>query len=445
MYPVLTDGEYIKIVPDGAAIVTDMESKLFRRAINETALSILQRCDGLHSVDDIVLSMSAEYGEDPGVAERLVRKFVNQSISLGTLRMNLEKSSRPPSILGSSEYWVPEVVILELTKRCLLKCKHCYANAGSVRAREMDFDILLKLYREMSKTGVSIIQLTGGEPLLYSRFPELLDEVAQDRTDLIVTTSGNYLRDDCMEALKGFPRRRLSVQISVDGFARSHDAIRGVESSYDNAIASIEQLVDLGCQVIVASTYLDQTPEEMDAFCGYIKGLGVTGHRIGLAIPKGRAVKNCDELTSAKIDEYNELVSGLVDKYDSPGFHVRRAENNEPIKRLNCGAGSRLLYVDSAFRFQPCPTIDTPFGAYTGEGDFLSLIQKWSRAFAAIQAPSDSLCGKCAKRCVCQNCMSQAVLYSGEVSSCACLNAELGKVLGSLHGLEASEGKALDD
>ena len=65
-------------------------------------------------------------------------------------------------------------VLLEVTKRCNLRCRFCFANGGSAD-EELSLDVLKESVRDIvAKRGNVLLQLSGGEPTLRNDLPELV-------------------------------------------------------------------------------------------------------------------------------------------------------------------------------------------------------------------------------------------------------------------------------
>jgi pyrroloquinoline quinone biosynthesis protein D len=55
-------------------------------SLNEVASAIVRRCDGAHTIDDIVAELSATFSEaTPGAVERDVLEFLEQLVDRGLL------------------------------------------------------------------------------------------------------------------------------------------------------------------------------------------------------------------------------------------------------------------------------------------------------------------------------------------------------------------------
>ena len=65
-------------------------------------------------------------------------------------------------------------VLLEVTKRCNLRCRFCFANGGSPEDDESLESLKVAVNDIVSKRGNVLLQLSGGEPTLRDDLPELV-------------------------------------------------------------------------------------------------------------------------------------------------------------------------------------------------------------------------------------------------------------------------------
>ncbi len=129
---------------------------------------------------------------------------------------------------------------LEVTNRCNLKCTFCPTGNGRMtRPRGlMDpslFDRVLRLARPLD----FVLLFQWGEPLLHPRFGELALRARRAGARTFVTTNGTLLDDRRVKELLDAGVDRVTV--SVDGDARTHEAVRGV--SLERVERGIERLL----------------------------------------------------------------------------------------------------------------------------------------------------------------------------------------------------------
>lgn len=87
--------------------------------------------------------------------------------SSDVLRYGRRSKDLPSHLLQFSEDKKP-VVILNLTKRCNLRCVHCYAGAdGPAAANELSTDEWLRVIDELAAFGSPVALFSGGEPLMH--------------------------------------------------------------------------------------------------------------------------------------------------------------------------------------------------------------------------------------------------------------------------------------
>jgi MoaA/NifB/PqqE/SkfB family radical SAM enzyme len=116
-----------------------------------------------------------------------------------------------------------------VTLRCNARCTFCniHSNQGGVPRTEPTLDQVERNLRDAKRLGVKILDLTGGEPLLYSKLPEALSIAKKIGFFVSVTTNG-LLYPKLADALAG---KIDSLLLSIESPQPSvHDRIRGVPS-----------------------------------------------------------------------------------------------------------------------------------------------------------------------------------------------------------------------
>jgi MoaA/NifB/PqqE/SkfB family radical SAM enzyme len=127
-------------------------------------------------------------------------------------------------------------VVLHLTERCQLSCKHCLRAPASLPAElplalvEHVLDRAIELHR------VAHVALTGGEPTLHPALPEVVDAIVGRGLTWHLVTNGGRL-GALLALLDGSAARRAAltaVDLSLDGADEAtHDDLRGAGSWRD--------------------------------------------------------------------------------------------------------------------------------------------------------------------------------------------------------------------
>jgi uncharacterized radical SAM superfamily Fe-S cluster-containing enzyme len=82
-------------------------------------------------------------------------------------------------------------VLLEITQSCNLRCPVCFADAGNGDPRHVPLDLLLEqLAWIREQAGPVVLQLSGGEPMLHPRLPELVEAACRLFPAVQLNTNG---------------------------------------------------------------------------------------------------------------------------------------------------------------------------------------------------------------------------------------------------------------
>ena len=67
-----------------------------------------------------------------------------------------------------------DIVYIELTRGCNLRCIHCLNNSGKKNDDELAKEEWIELIKKFASYGVQEIRFTGGEPLIFSGIYDLI-------------------------------------------------------------------------------------------------------------------------------------------------------------------------------------------------------------------------------------------------------------------------------
>jgi hopanoid biosynthesis associated radical SAM protein HpnH len=168
----------------------------------------------------------------------------------------------------------PTVCMLEPLYACNLACVGCATerHAGRVADR-LPVDACL---RAVSDCGAPTVAVCGGEPTLYPELPALLAGLMDAGRYVILCTNALLLD----EALFGrvAPRRRLLINVHLDGMRETHDAVCARAGVFDRAIAMIRESKRRGYRTLTNTTVYKHTDvAEIEDLCALLTGLGVDG------------------------------------------------------------------------------------------------------------------------------------------------------------------------
>lgn len=163
------------------------------------------------------------------------------------LRYERRSSELPSHLLQFSRDKKP-VVVWNCTKRCNLRCTHCYANAKDCEhLEEMSTLEGISLIDDLASFGAPVILFSGGEPLLRDDLPELVFYASTRGMRAVISTNGTLITRKKAKILK---RTGLSyVGVSLDGTESTNDKFRGMKGAYNLALQGIRNCMDEGIKV----------------------------------------------------------------------------------------------------------------------------------------------------------------------------------------------------
>lgn len=163
------------------------------------------------------------------------------------LRYGRHSSKLPSHLLQFSSDKRP-VVVWNITKRCNLKCVHCYAHADNFSSdNELSTQEGKALIDDLAGFGVPVLLLSGGEPLVRKDLPELAAYAVEKGMRAVISTNGTLITPKTAGILKEIG---LSyVGISLDGMEEINDRFRGMKGAFNAALEGIRNCQAAGIKV----------------------------------------------------------------------------------------------------------------------------------------------------------------------------------------------------
>jgi 12,18-didecarboxysiroheme deacetylase len=178
-----------------------------------------------------------------------------------TLRYSRESGKLPSHLLQFSKDKKP-VVVWNMTRRCNLKCVHCYAKSEDISYdNELTHDQSIAMIDDLAEFGVPVLLFSGGEPTIHPRLVEYAQYAVSKGMRAVISTNGTLITKEKAIQLKEIG---LSyVGISLDGLEEIHDKFRGVPGSFKRAMAAVENCQEAGIKVGVRFTINKRNIEDL--------------------------------------------------------------------------------------------------------------------------------------------------------------------------------------
>lgn len=189
---------------------------------------------------------------------------------------------------------VRPVVIWNLTRRCNLRCRHCYTTSADIPfPGELDHEQAMAVLEDLKGFGIPALILSGGEPLSRFDFFELSERAkALKFRHLSLSTNGTRVAEHIDRiATIGFDY----VGISIDGIGAVNDWFRGVEGAFADALAGVRACKARGVKVGLRFTLTEQNAATLPAILDLCEAEGVDKFYLSHLVYAGRGDKNRGE------------------------------------------------------------------------------------------------------------------------------------------------------
>ncbi|MCE5301475.1 MAG: radical SAM protein [Planctomycetaceae bacterium] len=244
---------------------------------------------------------------------------------------------------------------------CNFHCQHCSVKRfqGKKNARAFTPADVKELGRQADELGLAHLVLTGGEPLVFPDFDEIVAAVDPSKFYITSDTNGWHLDDARAKHLKAIGVDK--IQLSLDSLnAEEHDDFRRKKGSHERCLRAIDAAQNAGLSIIVQTVVAKprvRSQEFLD-FIQYLNGRGV-GVFVTYAKPVGAWEGNFDMLIDQSDMDY---VRELEKKYNV-FTHLTPSYGLE----LGCIAVKRMVSITKYGDVMPCPYIHVSLGNFFQE------------------------------------------------------------------------------
>jgi radical SAM protein with 4Fe4S-binding SPASM domain len=159
---------------------------------------------------------------------------------------------------------------------------------GEVGEQELPFPDVLKTLKEFQEMQGLRVLLSGGEPLLYSRWQELNECLPDFELRMVLLSNGLLLTDTVIRELNV-----QEVQLSLDGLEAGHDLIRG-RGTWAKTVGRLEALQAAGIDVSVATMIHRGNLGELEQLNLWLRDLGIREWNLDIPCLGGRLAQNRD-------------------------------------------------------------------------------------------------------------------------------------------------------
>ncbi|MBJ6373085.1 heme d1 biosynthesis radical SAM protein NirJ [Sedimentitalea arenosa] len=206
---------------------------------------------------------------------------------------------------------VKPVVIWNLTRRCNLKCRHCYTVSADVHfPGELSHEQAVATLDDLGDFGIPALILSGGEPLDRFDFFDLAKRARPMVRMLALSTNGTKIHGETADKVAeiGFDY----VGISIDGIGATNDWFRGVDGAFDDAVRGVRECKKRGIKVGLRFTLTKDNEAQLPDLLKLCDDEGVDKFYLSHLVYAGRGDKNRGE--DAVHDHTRRAMDILIEK-----------------------------------------------------------------------------------------------------------------------------------
>lgn len=304
----------------------------------------------------------------------------------------------------------PLQAVLEITKRCNLRCNHCYIGDArwSADPDQIPTEEILALLKVMAAEGTVWLSITGGEPLAHPEFRRIWKAAFDHGFLLILYTNATLISAEMAGFLREFPPTR--VEVSFYGATRETYERMTDSGSFDKFLRGLEQVVGMEVPWVAKTSLTVDTLPELDAMKAWTKSLGAP-----LFVNDHVYPSTGEGETSGKAPCAVRVTPEETAETRPPSEACGKHGESGRSRLFHCGAGETSFYVSSRGDIQMCNLATQRKESLRGNP-----AQRFRDAWAAfgeareIQLAEGSPCRSCDIADLCQNCAAAAFLEAGD-------------------------------
>lgn len=247
--------------------------------------------------------------------------------------------------LAREGFEAPVTLVLNPTMACNLRCQGCYSY--KMPRKGMDYGLLKRVLTEAREMGTRFITISGGEPLIYKHFFQMLE----DFPDLQFMSYTNATLIDEEMADRIAAAGNLMPAISVEGMGAETDQRRG-EGVHAKVLHAMRLLKERGVMFGFSATPTRQNSDiiSSDEFLDYYSEQGILFGWMFQYLPVG---KDPDISLMATPEQRNRLRIKTKEWQTTRPVFIGDFWNDGPCVG-GCLSATRYCYITPEGKVQPC-------------------------------------------------------------------------------------------
>ena len=266
----------------------------------------------------------------------------------------------------------PLFINFPITYKCNMRCSMCdiwqrYRKDPKKLSEELTTEEIERIFSDNSDflSNVRNVGLTGGEPFLRDDIGDIVRIIRDNIPNVRLGAQTNGFRtDSIIRNLKDILRfcPDFGLAVSLDGVMETHDRIRGVKGTFNNALETIREARKLGVKRITTGMTLSSINYDQINKIRDIASELDTEFSCFLA-DEGDYFDNVGDDSGKLTEDMKQRIISDLKQFSHNYYMDNLRRQMEGAKRkLPCYSGFTSFVIDPYGEFRPCLILSDSFG-----------------------------------------------------------------------------------
>lgn len=306
-----------------------------------------------------------------------------------------------------------------ITNACNLKCKHCFMLSGKKLENELTLEDWMKVLISFKENGGEFVTFSGGEPLMFKNFPQIISHAHDLGLKSTVLSNGLLWSDKLIHELAPFIDE---IQFSLDGVDEETNSVVRGSGHFEKVVDTIVKFANVGVKTSVATTFTydnlnENTQTRYKKLVDLIKEK-TSGKDVFFKLSKKLLPGRDVHFTAEENEKYSAIIKDIEKHVDeNADYENFLAGHTANLVAINCGLGGISVSSDGNVYF--CNRINEmeSFGNVT-EKPMSFFMEKGKEIHLATSVDNVIPCKDCELRYICDGgCRIDDFDFAGKIQS----------------------------
>lgn len=306
-----------------------------------------------------------------------------------------------------------------ITNACNLKCKHCFMLSGNKLENELTLGDWMKVLTSFKENGGEFVTFSGGEPLMFKNFPQIISHAHDLGLKSTVLSNGLLWSDKLIHELAPFIDE---IQFSLDGVDEETNSMVRGSGHFEKVVDTIVKFANAGVKTSVATTFTydnlnENTQTRYKNLVDLIKEK-TSGKDVFFKLSKKLLPGRDVHFTAEENEKYSAIIKDIEKHVDeNADYENFLAGHTANLVAINCGLGGISVSSDGNVYF--CNRINEmeSFGNVT-EKPMSFFMEKGKEIHLATSVDNVIPCKDCELRYICNGgCRIDDFDFAGKIQS----------------------------